>query len=115
MLVQGIRFLPRSFRKLIDFITLWRFNHSDEQRQIKEELAPYSGQQMDEIFRYTFQKKHDFLFMDLAGQRIYRNFNKLIFSDDSNNDSQTATKAEKAPKAQTKSHSKTSTEHQASG
>ena len=81
MLVQGIRFLPRSFRRLITHLTLWKFNHQDEMKQIKEEFSPLPSKQMDDVFRYTFKKKHDFLYMDLAGQRLYRNFNLLLVEE----------------------------------
>ena len=91
MLVQGIRFLPKSFRRLIDYICLWKFNHTDENRFINEEFSPYPRKTMEGVFRYSFQKKHDFLFMDLANQNLYRNFNKLIISD-SSNAAQTKTK-----------------------
>ena len=47
-LVQGIRFLPRSFRRLITHVTLWKFNHEDEMKQIKEEFSPLPSKQMDE-------------------------------------------------------------------
>lgn len=87
-LVQGIRFLPRSFRRLITHVSLWKFNHQDEMKQIKEELSPLPSKQMDEVFRFTFRNKHDFLFMDLATQKLYRNFNKLIILDEVNRDAE---------------------------
>ena len=84
LISQGFRFVPKSFRRLIDYVCLWKFNHKDEENQIKEELSPLPRHQMDDIFRFTFKQKHDFLFMDLAKQDLYRNFNKLILSDSNN-------------------------------
>ena len=100
MLTQGTRFLPRSFRRLITHLTLWKFNHQDEMKNVKEEFSPLPSQQMNEVFRYAYQKKHDFLYFDLEKQKIYRNFNKLIISPDDKNaikteSNQTKTKSQK--------------------
>ena len=87
-LVQGTRFLPRSFRRLITHLALWKFNHQDEMKQIKEEFSPLPSKQMDEVFRYAFKEKHDFLYFDLEKQKLYRNFNKLIISSSDKDASQ---------------------------
>ena len=102
MLVQGTRFLPRSFRRLITHLTLWKFNHQDEMKNIKEEFSPLPSKQMDEVFRYSYKKKHDFLYFDLEKQKIYRNFNKLIIFDDITNAAQEANKTTETEKTKGK-------------
>lgn len=80
-ITQYLNSIPLSNRKLISHIFLWKCNNKKEYKNIYEELMPMDKYLFDDIVNYTFEKPHDFLFMDVDNNIFYKNFNKLIISD----------------------------------
>ena len=81
ILTQYLNSIPLSNRRLISHCFLWKSNNKKEYESIFNELIPMSKKEFEEICRYSFKKKHDFLFLDCDECKMYRNFNLLKFDD----------------------------------
>ena len=81
ILTQYLNSIPLSNRRLLSHCFLWKSNNKKEYDSIYNELIPMSKKEFEQICRYCFKKKHDFIFMDCDECKLYRNFNLLKFDD----------------------------------
>ena len=84
ILVQDLVSVPLSIRKNADAIMYFRPTNEKSNEIFKEEfLGGFSKKQVQELMKYVFRKKGDFLYIKLnvIPFEYYRCFNKLIFSN----------------------------------
>ena len=85
ILVQDLVSVPLSVRKNADAIIYFRPTNEKSNIIFKEEfLGGFSKEQVNDLMKYVFQKKGDFLLIKLnvIPFEYYRCLNKLIFSND---------------------------------
>lgn len=75
--------IPLKIRKGVSNIVFWSSKNKKEIKSIHEEYLSFlDDKELKDILKYTWQKTHDFLFIDTYAQQdnmLYRNFNKLKY------------------------------------
>lgn len=74
---QTFTSMPLSIRKSIDHLILYSCKNKKEYYSVFDELIHESKDTADEITKYIYTNKHNFMFIDSSGN-IYKNFNKLV-------------------------------------
>jgi len=93
ILVQSYIAIPLNLRKTITDLVMWKPGNKKEYYSLFEELLQMPKDVAEAVTQYTYQKKHDFLFVNTLSGNMYRNFNKLSIGgyddddDDFENDS----------------------------
>lgn len=82
ILIQSYKAMPLDLRKSLSHFYLWKPRNKKETDAIFEELLFIPKTLSEQIMRYTFREKHDFLMGDCSTGDLFRNFNKLILPDD---------------------------------
>lgn len=77
LITQFLKSIPLSNRRLISHVFLWKCNNKKEYANIYEELIPIDKEDFFKISKYVYDKKHNFLFMDVDNSYFYKNFNRL--------------------------------------
>lgn len=75
--------VPLKVRKGVSHIVFWSSKNKKEIKSLQEEYLSFlTDDKLRELLAYTWQKTHDFLFIDTYASQdnmLYRNFNKLIY------------------------------------
>ena len=79
LISQYLNSIPLSNRKLISHIFLFKCNNKREYESIYNELIPTNKKQFEEITKYCFNNKHNFIFIDVDNGVFHKKFNKLVF------------------------------------
>lgn len=81
ILAQTYNSVPLALRKTLSHFFAFRPVNKKEIESIFSELVFQPKSIADEILRYTFKQKRDFLFGNATTGELYRNFSKLILTD----------------------------------
>jgi hypothetical protein len=73
--------VPKEVRRLYDNIFLFKVGASDLETIFNESLQSYKHLAM-EIQKLVFDKKYNYLYISLNDNRMFKNWDELIFSDD---------------------------------
>lgn len=76
--------LPLEIRCCASDIFLFRPSNKKELLDFHSELVNLDYKDFEDVCRYTFQNRHDFLYYSITNQAYHRNFNRLIFSSNIN-------------------------------
>jgi len=71
--VQSYNQLALSLRKTASHFCMFKPRNKKEGQNIFEELIFLDPKLQEELYRYVFQERHDFLFGDVASGKLYRN------------------------------------------
>jgi len=83
MTTQVYNKIPAPIRKNASQIVIYHTKNKKELDNLFEELILIPKQEFYEILKYTFQRKHDFLYIDTNkdfDKMLHRNFNQLVFN-----------------------------------
>ena len=75
--VQNYNSIPLDNRKLITHLWQGKLTNKMEAENIFSELMFQPKPVYEAILRYTFKKPHDFLYLDIVNNKIYKNWNEL--------------------------------------
>ena len=83
ILVQKFRDLPTGVRNNSTHMALFRPVNSRETTAIHEELLPIKKDKLNDFMDFVFDKKYNFLFVDMSlqaasGFKFYKNFDEII-------------------------------------
>jgi len=78
---QTWKSVPMEVRRLYDNIFLFRVGADDLKNIFDESLQSYKHLAM-EIQKLVFDKKYNYLYISLSDNRLFKNWDELIFSDD---------------------------------
>merc|ERR1711991_308565 len=81
MMVQNYKTVPLHLRKAASHLIFYKSQNKAEIESIREECIYRDKNDFNEILKFTWRKKHDFLFCNMLTGDLYRNFNKLIIED----------------------------------
>ena len=73
--------LPLSLRKVASHLVLFNSDNKKELSSIYDDFIRVERPIYDEIIKFVFDKKHNFLFLDCANNLYYKNFNALIIEE----------------------------------
>lgn len=80
---QKIKSIPLTIRSQANQI--WLFDSTKAEKEVvRDEFLPLDKKEADEIYRYIYDKPHNFMFVNLflpKDRRIFKNFNQLILKD----------------------------------
>lgn len=80
-LVQNYYSVPKDIRKVFNNLILFRCSKM-EMKTIFDEVIETKAKHQDEIVKLTFDVPHSYMFINLDSQRIFKNFDELIFPDE---------------------------------
>jgi GTPase SAR1 family protein len=93
ILCQNFFALDKSLRELVNNVVLFKLGKSQTEK-IFNELIELHKDKFDEIRDLVFDEKYNWLFMNLATQRIYKKFDEIVF-DEPDEDEANSTNIEK--------------------
>jgi hypothetical protein len=78
MACQTYNSIPRQIRQGLTDLFVFKINKT-EQENIINEVLEYDKKQIEIINKNTFLKPHDFFYINTNSQRIFSNFNEMVF------------------------------------
>ena len=84
MMVQSYISIPKEIRKLITNCIMFKPSKV-EMVNFTEELFERKKDKAIEIMNFAYTKKHDYIFLNVENQKMYRNFDEIILHDNENN------------------------------
>lgn len=84
LLTQYLNSIPLPVRRNISHLIMFKPTNKKETDIIFSELIFLPKDDYENILQYSYKSKHDFLFINLVTNEIYRNFNKLELSNNNN-------------------------------
>ena len=81
---QSFTNIPLDIRKNIQNLILFRPSKK-EMELIFDELFETRKSIFQDIMRMSYDDKHNFLFLNIPSQRLFKNFDELIINEDDNN------------------------------
>jgi hypothetical protein len=85
ILCQNFFALHKSLREIVTNVILFKLGKSQTEK-IFNELIEIHKDQFDEIRDMVFDEKYNWMFINLASQRIYKKFDEIIFHEEDEND-----------------------------
>ena len=76
--LQTYLYFPKSLRKQITYITMFKPKNIEEFNSIVRELLNYNKDDALLLFNYVFNEPYAHLDMDTVENRLYKNFNELV-------------------------------------
>ena len=76
--LQTYLYFPRSLRKQITYITMFRPKNIEEFNSIARELLNYNKDDSLVLYNYVFDAPYTHLDMDTSNSILYKNFNELV-------------------------------------
>jgi len=76
--LQTYLYFPRSLRKQITYITMFRPKNVEEFNSIARELLNYNKDDALLLYNYVFDAPYTHLDMDTVENKLYKNFNELV-------------------------------------
>jgi hypothetical protein len=80
-LVQTFKSVPLQVRKLFNNLIVFKCS-VNEMKDIFEELVEGRKNEMLDVMKLVYDKPHQYLFINLDSQRMFKDFDELIFEDD---------------------------------
>ena len=74
--------VPLKIRKLINDIFVMFRPSKREITMMFDELLEHKPEVAEEIYKLTFTKPYDFLFLDVPEQKIFKNYDEIIIKDE---------------------------------
>ena len=84
MMVQSYISIPKEIRKLITNCILFKPSKV-EMVNFTEELFERKKDMAIQIMQFAYRQKHDYIFLNVENQKMYRNFDEIIMHDDDDN------------------------------
>ena len=78
--VQSYSYIPKILRRQMTYFSVF-YCKKNEFQLICEELINYNKEQAITIFKYCFDKPYAHMDIDLYSNKIYKNFNELIITE----------------------------------
>jgi hypothetical protein len=76
--LQTYLYFPKSLRKQITYITMFKPKNIDEFNSIARELLNYNKDDALLLYNYVFNEPYAHLDLDTTENRLYKNFNELL-------------------------------------
>ena len=84
MLMQSYISMPREIRKLINNAILFKPSKVEAETLLNE-LFEMDKHDVLELMRYAYDKPHQYLFLNVQDQKIYKDYNELLIKNNLNN------------------------------
>jgi hypothetical protein len=81
ILCQNFFALHKSLREIVNNVVLFRLGKSQTEK-IFDELIEMHKEKFDEIRDLVFDEKYNWMFINLATQRIYKKFDEILLHDE---------------------------------
>jgi hypothetical protein len=76
--LQTYLYFPRSLRKQITYISLWKTRNIEEFNSIARELLNLNKDDSLVLYNYVFNEPYTHLDIDTSQNKLYKNFNELV-------------------------------------
>jgi adenylate kinase family enzyme len=80
-LVQTYYSIPKEIRKLFSNLFIFKCS-KHEMLNITSEIIEQHSDKIDEIIKIVYDKPHQYLFINVDSQRMFKGFDELIFNDE---------------------------------
>jgi hypothetical protein len=82
LITQYLHSIPLSVRRNISHLIAYRAHSKKETQILFDELLTIDKHLVPSLLSHVFQKKHDFLYVDIANDKVYRDFMLLTWQKD---------------------------------
>jgi hypothetical protein len=72
--------MPKILRKQLSYITIFKPQNIEEWESLMQELLRLKKDKMQILYDYVFDEKYNHLDLNKKKEKVYKNFNELIFS-----------------------------------
>jgi Poxvirus A32 protein len=79
-LVQTYYSCPKELRKLFNNLFIYKVNQS-EMNVIAEETVELDKKYIPKLLKIVYDKPHTFLFLNIESQRMFKNFDEILITD----------------------------------
>jgi KaiC/GvpD/RAD55 family RecA-like ATPase len=86
ILVQNFFALHKSLREIVNNVILFKLGKSQTEK-VFNEIIELHRDKFDKIRDMVYDEKYNWLFVNVASQRIYKKFDEIIFEEDENDKS----------------------------
>jgi GTPase SAR1 family protein len=86
ILVQNFFALHKSLREIVNNVVLFKLGKSQTEK-VFNEIIEIHRDKFDKIRDLVYDEKYNWLFVNVATQRIYKKFDEIIFEEDENDKS----------------------------
>ena len=77
IMAQSFNSMPMPIRKSISHLAMYKPNNNKEAKLLFDELVYVEKEDATKLMDFVFEKRHDFLFVDIAGGTFYKNFDRI--------------------------------------
>jgi hypothetical protein len=77
IMAQSFNSMPMPIRKSISHLAMYKPNNAKEARLLFDELVYMEKEDAAQLMDFVFEHRHDFLFVDIAGGKFYKNFDLI--------------------------------------
>jgi len=78
--LQSYFYMPKILRKQLSYITIFKPQNIEEWESLMQELLRLKKDKMQILYDYVFDDKYNHLDLNKKKEKVYKNFNELIFS-----------------------------------
>jgi hypothetical protein len=80
--LQSFFYFPKILRKQLTYTTIFKPKNIEEWNSISKELFNMNKDDALKVFNYVFDKPYNHIDIDTVDNKYYKNFNKIIFSNE---------------------------------
>ena len=80
MLLQSYLSVARELRKLVNNVVMFKPSKV-ESECLFDELFEYTKEDTLNVIKYAFTKNHDFIFLNVDNQKIYKDYNEILLKN----------------------------------
>jgi len=85
ILVQNFFALHKSLREIVNNVVLFKLGKSQTEK-VFNEIIEIHRDKFDKLRDLVYDEKYNWLFVNVATQRIYKKFDEIMFEEDDNNE-----------------------------
>ena len=87
ILVQNFFALHKSLREIVNNVVLFKLGKSQTEK-VFNEIIEIHRDKFDKLRDLVYDEKYNWLFVNVATQRIYKKFDEIVFEEEDNNENQ---------------------------
>ena len=81
ILLQNWFALDRSLREVVNNVILFKLGKSQNEK-IFNEIIESHRDRFDQLRRFVFDKPHEYMFVNIKSQRVFKGFNEILFDNE---------------------------------
>lgn len=85
LLAQTYKSIPRQIRQVLTNLFVFKINKAEMENIFTEQVELFK-EHFQTVLHKAYREPHDYLFIDMGSQRLFRGFDEILLDDDSDGD-----------------------------